>query len=218
MLKRIRTAILSRSRLFREAIARRLGSESTVELVAVAQSPRELLAAARAPSVEVLLIHSTTSAWETADGIWQIKAALPKARVIVLGPGPSEAEVLRCIEAGAVAYLEDDVAYELIPKTIQAVTSGRAACPAALLACIARRIGQLRGLHAETAPCHWNRLSERETEVARLVGAGLVNKQIARRLCVKPSTVKKHVHNIMHKLDIQRRRELIRQVYEGGTG
>jgi len=48
-------------------------------------------------------------------------------------------------------------------------------------------------------------LTPRERQVARLVGEGLSNKEIARQLCIEVTTVKNHVHNMLRKLDVSRR-------------
>ena len=215
MAQHIPLAIVSQSRLLREALAGRLADGDWIDLVSVAGSAHDLYGAARAATLGVVLLHATGDLAETSETIWDVRSRLPRAQVIVLARFASEGEILRCIEAGAVACLGDDSPYEVLCQTIQGVADGKAACPAALLGGVARRIRQLDASLHEPAPLCWDRLSAREAQVARLAASGLVNKQIARQLRLRPSTVKKHIHHAMDKLDV-RRRELIRRAYQSG--
>jgi len=183
----------------------------------VAESTDEVCGAARAPAVDVVLLHATGGVAEGAETIWDLRGRLPKARVIVLAPSAGEAEILRCIEAGAVACLGEDTSCEGLCRAIRGAVDGEAACPATLLGAVARRIRQLDAALDEPAPPGWDRLSARQSQVAALAAAGLANKQIARRLRIRPATVKKHVHHVMDKLSVRRRREFARRAWPRQT-
>src|SRR5688572_4621648 len=60
------------------------------------------------------------------------------------------------------------------------------------------------------APTGWDRLSDREMAVARLVGRAMTNQQIATRLCISPHTVNYHLRQIFQKLDLRSRVQLAR--------
>jgi DNA-binding NarL/FixJ family response regulator len=71
----------------------------------------------------------------------------------------------------------------------------------------------------ETSPaavCQQTRLSSREKEVLRLIADGLLNKQIANQLGIAICTVKNHIHNILEKLQVCRRRDAIHYAYRSG--
>src|SRR5437773_985410 len=84
--------------------------------------------------------------------------------------------------------------------------------PEGLAASLLRRVATLA---AEQAPVSAaERLTSREREIVRLIDDGLSNKQIAGELHIELPTVKNHVHNILEKLQVQRRSEAAARVRE----
>ena len=217
MAQHIHVSILSDSRLFREAIASRLAFEEGLEPVTVAATAHELLRRGRTSPIDILLIHLRGDPEEVAETIWDAKTLFPAARVILLGHAQSASDVVRWMEAGAVACLKDGAPYSSLLDTIRAVSEGRVVVSSPVLGRLLQRIGELAEVSGHRQDQDPDPLSAREAEVARLVASGLANKQIARRLDVKLPTVKSHVHNIMQKLQIKRRRDIIRRAYERGT-
>ena len=116
----------------------------------------------------------------------------------------SEQDVVACAEAGVAGYVTRDASIDDLVATIDSVVRGEALLSPTVGATL------LRGVAAPAVGDRHDigeRLTAREWEVLDLVGEGLSNKQIAKRLEIETPTVKNHVHNILEKLDAHSRTE-----------
>ncbi|WP_134324935.1 response regulator [Cumulibacter soli] len=142
------------------------------------------------------------------DGI-QTTAALraldPPPAVLILTTFDRDAEILGAIEAGAAGYLLKDAAPEVILEAIQRAAKG----DMFLAPDLANRV--LKGMRNPLP-----RLTDRETEVLRLMATGAANKDIARSLFVTEATVKTHIAHIFTKLDVDSRSRAIHLAQETG--
>ncbi len=209
MRETIATVVLGSARLYREAIACRLAAEPTVCLLGSSAEVGEFLAARSRGVPDVVLVHCPAGGPSPPYAVAEVADALPEARIVVLSPPREDGEVMRSIEAGAVAWLGDDTAYEILIKTITAVRHGRAPCPSRLVRCLFRRMAEFSPPPPDPASRPEAALTAREREVARLVARGLANKQIARRLSLSLPTIKSYLHSLMKKLAVRRRRDLL---------
>ena len=122
------------------------------------------------------------------EAIIAIRGEFPNARVIVLTTYAGDAQVLRALNAGARGYLlKGKINTELL-ETIRAVHAGQKRISPEVAAELAEHAGE-------------ERLSERELEVLRLIAGGNANKEIAAQLSIGEDTVKRHVTNILSKLN-----------------
>jgi DNA-binding NarL/FixJ family response regulator len=155
------------------------------------------------------------------EAIRSIVAADPTVRVLVLSASGEHDDVLEAVKAGATGYLVKSASR---PELLDAVRRTAADEPvftpglAGLvlgeyrrLAGLSRTVGDRQGAGPD-AP----RLTERETEVLRLVAKGLSYKQIAERLVLSHRTVQNHVQNTLNKLQLHNRVELVRYAIERG--
>jgi DNA-binding NarL/FixJ family response regulator len=212
-------SILSDSRLVRETIAERLKTEQEVDFVAAVGSLHQLLRRLNGRALDVLVVHAGIDGIHGDQLVWEIKALLPATALIVLGYRQSERDLVRWIEAGAMAYLEQDAPYAELLATIRGVAQGRPTCSVSLLTLVIERLGELR-LQASQAdrPATVGALTDREREVATLLPAGLLDKEIGGLLGIKQSTVKTHVRRVLKKLDAPRRRNVLGKLGERGAG
>jgi DNA-binding NarL/FixJ family response regulator len=134
----------------------------------------------------------------------------PDVALVALGLTEQRQEVIRCGRAGFSGYVARDASVEALIKALSDVIEGRVACPAEISG------GLLRALFRAEGPAHASLatqpLTRRESDVLQLIGQGLSNKEIARRLCVSVATVKHHVHNVLDKLQLPRRAQAMRFV------
>lgn len=205
----IQLSILSNSRLCREAVAARLASEDWLQVVGVAATVYDLLLGVQGRPINILLVYLDVESAVRRDVVWNIKTLLPATRVVVFGAQEGDAETVRWIEAGAMACLAADASWTCLLETLRCVAEGRVTYAPEVVGCMAHRIGELQHTSAGVKPTAAEPLSDRETEVAQLIALGLLNKQVARRLGVKRSTVKTHLRSIFRKLHVKRRRDLI---------
>jgi len=213
----VRLAILSPSRLVRETVASRLADEPEVEVVGTAATIDSLIGLDRARAIDVVLVDLSLEPGPPLETLADVSALLPHVRSIVLGPPRSESQLARYVEAGASAALEPSASCATLLETMHAVAAGRPRCSLDALAEMVGRIRRAEAEHPIPAERHTEPLTSREAEVARLAASGLLNKQIARRLGLKPSTVKTHVARILRKTHVPGRRELALRARASGS-
>jgi two-component system nitrate/nitrite response regulator NarL len=128
----------------------------------------------------------------------------PDLPLVAFGVADSDAEVLECIEAGAVGYVLHDATLEELAETAERTLRDEPLVSPHVIATLMRRVA---ALSANGSRASLRDLTSREREVVALIEKGLSNKEIAEQLSIAVTTVKNHVHSILEKLKVQRRGE-----------
>jgi DNA-binding NarL/FixJ family response regulator len=157
----------------------------------------------------VLLDVGLPGGRETAS---QLRSGQPGIRVIAFGIAETAADVLAWTAAGIAGYVPNTASVDDLSALVEQITCGEQACSPQVAGSLMRRLRA--GFQAEQIPAI-AALTPREQEIFDLIGAGLSNKAIARRLSISLSTAKSHVHNILNKLKLQRRAQVMVQLHEG---
>jgi two-component system, NarL family, response regulator LiaR len=155
---------------------------------------------ARALKPDVILMDLLMPRLDGLEAIRQIKADNPAARILVLTSFSDDSKVFPALKAGALGFLLKDSASEVLIQAIRDVARGLSSLDAA----IARRLMQEFSQPAAAAPPEAT-LTERETDVLRLVAQGLSNQEIAERLVISETTVRGHVSRILTALHLSNR-------------
>jgi DNA-binding NarL/FixJ family response regulator len=199
--------------MWREGVARDL-TEAGYEVVAVAGDGAGAVRrpAASRPDVVVLDLHLPD-----LPGVAVIQGLLPFcARVLVLSASGEQQDVLDAVKAGATGYLVKSAGRAEFLAAVGRTAAGDAVFTPGLAGLVLgeyRRLAEApRGNGEAVAPS----LSDRETEVLRLVAKGLAYRQIAERLVLSHRTVQNHVQNTLRKLQLHNRVELARYAIEQG--
>jgi two-component system, NarL family, nitrate/nitrite response regulator NarL len=193
--------VVSEVLLYREGIAAgiaRLGDFRPV----VPACARELPALLESLRPAVMFVDVSRSAsCDTA------RLARTLARgLLVIGFGmTSDDEGLAGAEAGVTAFVAHDGTIEDLNSTARAALNGVPVCPAPLMTRLLQRVEQMASI-ARPASAG---LTRRERQIASLVEDGMSNKEIAGALNISPATVKNHVHMILDKLNLPRRRLIV---------
>ena len=138
--------------------------------------------------------------------------ALPPT--IILTTFDDEELVLAGIRAGARGYLLKDVALEDLLEAVRSVAAGKTLVKPAVTERLLKGLGQVStGFSALDQP---DPLTERETEILRLMAGGYSNKEIASALNVAEGTVKNHVSSILSKMGVRDRTRAVLKAFEGG--
>jgi DNA-binding NarL/FixJ family response regulator len=125
-----------------------------------------------------------------------IRRDYPDSEVIALTSVLEDASVVNAVRAGAIGYLLKDTQADELCRAIKAAAAGQVQ----LSPKAAERL--MREIRAPESP---EKLTERETEVLRLLAVGKSNKEIASDMVISETTVKTHVSNILMKLDVPSR-------------
>jgi DNA-binding NarL/FixJ family response regulator len=212
----IRVALADDHQLVRAGFRALLDSEPDIEVVVEASGGEALLRAIRETPVDVALLDIRMP---DGDGLWTTEqiaadATLAGVRVVIVTTFELDEYVARAIRAGASGFLVKDTEPVDLIRAVRVVAGG----DALLSPGVTRRLLERAALGMRDAadPTRLATLTERETEVLRLVGQGLTNDEIAQRLFLSPLTAKTHVSRIMQKLAARDRVQLVVTAYESG--
>ncbi len=205
----IRVMIVDDHPMWREGVARDLG-ERGFDVCATAAEVVAAVNIAKATRPDVVLMDLQLGEGSGVDATRDITAALPDTRVLVLSASGEQADVLDAVKNGASGYLVKSASLDELVDAVRRTAAGDSVFGAGLAGLV---LGEYRRMESEPDR---PRLTERETEVLRLVARGLTAKQIASRLVLSHRTVENHVQNTLRKLQLHNRAELVRYAIEHG--
>ncbi len=213
----IRVMVVDDHPMWRDAVARDL-AEAGYEVVATAADGAQALRVAGAARPDVVVLDLQLPDMSGVEVTAGLRAVHPPAHVLVLSASGEQQDVLDAVKAGAVGYLLKSAARGELLDAVRRTAVGDAVFTPGLAALV---LGEFRRL--ATAPAGNDgdggtapQLTERETEILRMVATGLSYKQIATRLVLSHRTVQNHVQNTLGKLQLHNRVELVRYAIEHG--
>jgi len=165
----------------------------------------------------IVLIDASFRLEEALALTWSAREHFPEAQVMVLGLEREDETVIEFIEAGAAAYLLKSASPAQLVAELLFLRDGQVHATPRIAAAVVERIAALEKEHKVLPlPPAGNPLTARELEILALMARGLRNKEIAHALHITVQTVKNHVHNVLEKLRVHRRRDAVRLAYEMG--
>jgi two-component system, NarL family, response regulator LiaR len=192
----IRVLITDDHAVVRQGLRMFLSLDPDIQVVGEAQDGREALAMARELKPDVVLMDLLMPVMDGLESTKAIRTELPEVEVIALTSVLEGASVTGAIRAGAIGYLLKDTDAEGLHQAIRGAAEGGVHLSPEAAAHLMREV---------RAPENPEALSDRETEVLRLLARGKTNKQIASELYMEEHTVKAHVSSILMKLGVQSR-------------
>jgi DNA-binding NarL/FixJ family response regulator len=215
----IKVMVVDDHPMWRDAVARDL-TESGFDVVATAGDGDQAVRRAKAAAPDVLVLDLNLPAKPGVQVCKELVGHNPALRVLVLSASGEHADVLEAVKSGATGYLLKSASTEELLDAVRRTAVGDPVFTPGLAGLV---LGEYRRLASEPAPAAPDadqpgapRLTERETEVLRLVAKGLSYKQIAERLVISHRTVQNHVQNTLGKLQLHNRVELVRYAIERG--
>ena len=200
----MRILVVAEIRLYRDGVAEALQALPDVQDVCTAANGALAVAAAQRSQCDVVLLDmAIESPIHTAVAL---VTARPDVRVIALGVREESADVVACAESGVSGYVSRDASLDDLVEAFRGAMRGEVPCSGKVAAGLVRHIA----MHARShrGPGGADQLTRRERDVLRLVEADMSNKEIARTLGIELSTVKNHVHRVLAKLGVSRRRDI----------
>jgi DNA-binding NarL/FixJ family response regulator len=200
--------------IWRDRVARDL-EEAGYRVVATAGDGEAAVRIAAAARPQVLVVDLQMPKLSGVEVTRQVIAADPTVRVLVLSASGEQADVLEAVKAGALGYLVKSASRAELIDAVARTAAGETVFTAGLAGLV---LGEFRRLATggpdspEPAPV----LTERETEVLRLIAKGMTAKAVAERLFISHRTVQNHVQNTLNKLQLHNRVELVRYAIEQG--
>ncbi len=211
MRERIRVLIADDHTIFRSGLNMLLSSQPDIEVVGEATDGDESIAAAARLRPDVILMDIGMPNLNGIEATRQIRERVPEAEVLVLTMHRSDEYFFQMLEAGASGYILKGAETQELISAVRTVAKGEVFLYPSLAGKLVKEYLKRTNIEGEDSP-----LSERERQILRLIAEGFTGKEIADRLVISPSTVHSHRTNIMHKLELKSRHELVRYARQRG--
>jgi len=199
------TVIVSEVSFLRESLAAALSRYPVVDVKAKAGSRAEALLATQ--SFQPVLLLLDVAFPDPFVAIAELAALAPRCAIVALAIIETAQNVLAWAEAGAAGYVPNTASVDELVGRLEQVARGEQTCSPRVSGGLMRRVAESARRSAGSATSA--ALTPREAEIFDLIGQGLSNKEIARRLDIGVGTTKSHVHNLLSKLSLHRRSEAI---------
>jgi two-component system, NarL family, response regulator LiaR len=192
----IRVLLADDHSVVRQGLRMFLGLDPELEVVGEAANGEEAVRLAGELRPDVVLMDLVMPRMDGIAATTAIRRELPDVEVVALTSVLEDASVVGAVRAGAIGYLLKDTQADELCRAIKAAAAGQVQLSPQAAARLMREV---------RAPESPETLTERETEVLRLLARGKANKEIARALSIGEQTVKTHVGSILAKLGVQSR-------------
>jgi len=191
----IRVLVADDHAVVREGLRTFLSLQDGIDVVGEAGDGREAVAVAERERPDVVLMDLVMPRLDGVQAMRELRARVPRARVIVLTSFLDDDRLLPAIRAGAAGYLLKNVEPSELARAVRAADAGEALIDPAVAARLVDALAD--GEERDEQP-----LTAREQEVLDLVARGYANKRIALELGIAEKTVKTHVGHVLAKLGV----------------
>jgi DNA-binding NarL/FixJ family response regulator len=206
--------IVEDHRLFREGLKAMLSLDPGYEIIGEAEDGLEALRLIRKAKPDLVLLDLSMPRMNGFSVLREIKGALPEIKVLVLSIHESDQYVLQAFEAKADGYAIKDSSREELRVAIRSVLEGKKYISPGVAGNVLE--GYLDGRKTLKSKSAFDKVTEREKEILKLLGEGYQNKEIADLVHISVKTVEKHRANIMAKLDLHNAAALTAFAFEHG--
>ena len=215
MSEKISVVLVDDHPMWRDGVRSDLEASGTAEVLGEASDGGDGIDVALAKMPDVVLMDLQLPTVSGVEATARIVADAPHVKVLVLSASAEETDVLEAVKAGAAGYLLKSSSSEELVDAVRRVAAGEPVFTPSLAALVLdefRRVSSGEEASRSSEP----RLTPRENEVLKLVAKGYTYKEIGERLFISTKTVQNHVQNILTKLQLRKRYELMRYAIQKG--
>jgi DNA-binding NarL/FixJ family response regulator len=210
----IRVLVADDHPVWRDGVKADLARTGIAEVVAEASDGGEAIERARESMPEVVLMDLNMPTVSGVEATRRILEESPHVRILILSASGEEADVLEAVKAGASGYLLKSSTSEEVADAIRRVRAGEPVFTPSLAGLVLNEFRRVAGGGDERGP--EPKLTARENEILVLVAKGYAYREIAEKLFISVKTVQNHVQNILTKLQMRKRYELMRYAIQKG--
>jgi DNA-binding NarL/FixJ family response regulator len=211
----IRVMVVDDHPMWRDAVERDL-EDAGFDVVAVAANGNEALARFPAARPQVVVLDLQIPGPNGVAVTGEVVRQDPTARVLILSASGEQADVLEAVKAGATGYLVKSASRSELIAAVRRVAQGDTVFTPGLAGLVLGEFRRMLEAPADTRRSGDGDLTDRETEILKMVAKGMSYKQIAERLVISHRTVQNHVQNTLRKLQMHNRVELTRYAIARG--
>ncbi len=208
----VRVMVASGVRLVREGLALALASRESIVVTGAVDLDAAGLARIAEMRPDVVLVDLGSLA--AVEGAERLRGAWGPAKLVAFALHEAGDEVIACAAAGYSGYVSRDCDAENLSRSLVDAARGRMRCAPHIAAALFGRLSELLRAHPP-GDAVLPELTARETAILALAGEGQSNKEIARELRISSATVKNHMHNILQKLQVDRRGQAVARLRAG---
>jgi DNA-binding NarL/FixJ family response regulator len=201
--------------VWRDGVRTDLESAGLAEIVGEASDGGQGIELALEKMPDVVLMDLQMPTVSGVEATRQIREAAPNVRVLVLSASAEEQHVLEAVKAGASGYLLKSSTSQELMDAVTRVHAGEPVFTPSLAGLVLdefRRVASGGAQRSDDEP----QLTPRENDVLKLVAKGYTYKEIGEKLFISTKTVQNHVQNILTKLQLRKRYELMRYAIQKG--
>ena len=196
----VRIVLADDHTILREGLRALLSADPDFEIIGEAGDGREAVRCVEKLEPDLLLMDLSMPRMSGMDAISEIKKRYPETKIIALTVHKTEEYLLTTLQAGVDGYVLKDATHDELVMAIHNVMAGKRYLSPGISEKVIE--GYLEGKEDSLTASSWQKLSQREREVLKLIAEGYKNKEIAEDLCISLKTVEKHRANLMKKLDL----------------
>ncbi len=199
----IKIVIVDDHPLMLTALEDTLTSDPEIEVIGTAANSKVLFKILDQQVPNLLVLDMGLPGIHGADLIRIIKSTYKELEIMIYSASPAPEDISDALQAGAIGYLTKDAHKTELLSAIHKVSRGESYCPRNLL----ESIENIQKKREDRSPA--NLLTKREFQIAQCIVDGKTNHEISKQFNLSETTVRVHINNIVKKLDMQKRSELV---------
>ena len=208
-MNKIRLLLIEDNRLLRDGLTAMINDEPDFKVVAAFGNGEDVALKVREAKPEVVLLDVGLRSQNSLRVVKLVQQESPVVKIIVMDLLPVQADLVDFVKAGASGFILKDATFGDFKRTIRSVVEGKDVLPPTLTGSLFSQIVERTLTSGKERVIDSVRMTKREREVIELIAEGLSNKEIAQRLNIATYTVKSHVHNILEKLALHTRLQVV---------